>query len=72
MRKGLHIFIGTALKENPYQDTPKFRGLFLSSSQYENDEKGNLESRGLFLHEFFSRFCQLTVTYSIVCRVLNV
>ncbi len=55
LRRGLHIFIGTALKENPYQDTPRFRGLFLSSSQYISDDKGELESRGLFLHEFFSR-----------------
>lgn len=55
LRTGLKVFVHTALKENPYQDTPRFRGLFFTSSQYKNDNQGQLQNRGLFLHEFFSR-----------------
>ena len=55
IREGLHTFISTALKENPYQDTPRFRGLFFSSSQQIVHDSGKVENRGLFLHEFFTR-----------------
>jgi type VI secretion system protein ImpL len=54
LRNGLKIFTQTALKENPYQDTPKFRGLFFTSSQQKIRENGENEERGLFLHEFFT------------------
>ena len=33
LRRGLHQFARTALHENPYQDTPRLRGLFFSSGQ---------------------------------------
>ncbi|BCE02874.1 type VI secretion protein IcmF/TssM N-terminal domain-containing protein [Marinicellulosiphila megalodicopiae] len=55
IREGLHHFIGSALKENPYQDTPNFRGLFFSSSQKVEDKSGKLTNRSLFLHEFFTK-----------------
>lgn len=55
IRAGLHTFVGTALKSNPYQDTPTFRGLFFSSSKTELNAQGQSENRGLFLHEFFTR-----------------
>jgi len=59
IRVGLHHFVQTALKENPFQDTPLFRGLYFSSSQqYEAGKEQieeNLKSRGHFLHELFTR-----------------
>ena len=57
MRKGLHAFAQTALKDNLYQETPKFRGLYFSSSQQievaAGDEKVN--NKGHFLHHLFTR-----------------
>ncbi len=57
MRKGLHAFAQTALKNNLYQETPRFRGLYFSSSQQraEDAANGELHDRGLFLHELFTR-----------------
>jgi len=63
-------FMKGAFEENPYQETPILRGLFFSSGHQEGtpyshflealrliDEKEVLPgtSKGLFLHEFFSR-----------------
>ncbi|MCJ8315115.1 MAG: hypothetical protein HRU38_23975, partial [Saccharospirillaceae bacterium] len=59
IRVGLHHFIGTALKENPYQDTPSFRGMFFSSSQNVEDKTGRLVNKGLFLHDFFTKVLPL-------------
>ena len=57
LRKGLHAFAQTALKDNLYQETPKFRGLYFSSSQQvevsAGDEKVN--NKGHFLHHLFTR-----------------
>jgi len=59
VREGLHHFVQTALKENPFQDTPLFRGLYFSSSQqYETGKEHieeNLNNNGRFLHEIFTR-----------------
>jgi len=59
LRDGLHHFVQTALKENPFQDTPLFRGLYFSSSQqYEANKEQveeNLKNNGHFLHEIFTR-----------------
>ena len=51
VRKGLHTFIKTALKGNVYQEAPRFRGLYFSSSVQQEEEK----SKGMFLNEFFTR-----------------
>ncbi len=53
IRNGLHTFIATALKGNAYQEAPKFRGLYFSSSV--KQEAGVEKGRGAFLHEFFTR-----------------
>ncbi len=57
MRAGLHAFAQTALKDNLYQETPRFRGLYFSSSQQVGDavSDDDLRNRGLFLHELFTR-----------------
>lgn len=57
VRGGLHAFAQTALKDNLYQETPKFRGLYFSSSQQIEDTPGSDEvtDRGLFLHHLFTR-----------------
>ena len=57
MRSGLHAFAQTALKNNLYQETPRFRGLYFSSSQQAVEGVGDteLKNRGLFLHELFTR-----------------
>lgn len=57
MRKGLHAFARTALKDNLYQETPHFRGLYFSSSQQIQREQGdeNLKNNGIFLHHLFTR-----------------
>ena len=57
MRAGLHAFAQTALKDNLYQETPRFRGLYFSSSQQSTGDAadGELSNRGLFLHELFTR-----------------
>jgi len=57
LRAGLHAFAQTALKDNLYQETPRFRGLYFSSSQQSTEEGADTEmtNRGLFLHELFTR-----------------
>jgi type VI secretion system protein ImpL len=57
MRSGLHSFAQTALKDNLYQETPRFRGLYFSSSQHADPSSNDstLRNRGLFLHELFTR-----------------
>ncbi len=57
LRKGLHAFAQTALKNNLYQETPKFRGLYFSSSQQVKVSAGEEEvvNKGHFLHHLFTR-----------------
>ena len=70
LRQGLESFMKGAFQENPYQETPVLRGLFFSSGRQEGtpyshflntlgliSEKEVLPgtSRGLFLHDFFSK-----------------
>jgi type VI secretion system protein ImpL len=57
LRKGLHAFAQTALKDNLYQETPKFRGLYFSSSQQYVAEGGGVKTvnHGRFLHHLFTR-----------------
>ncbi|MFT5977142.1 MAG: type VI secretion system protein ImpL, partial [Gammaproteobacteria bacterium] len=58
LRSGLHAFAQTALKDNLYQETPRFRGLYFSSSQQQLDRSDNreeLKDRGLFLHQLFTK-----------------
>jgi len=57
LRKGLHAFSRTALKDNLYQETPRFRGLYFSSSQHVEKEQGEekLKNNGIFLHHLFTR-----------------
>ena len=66
----IHAFVEGAFHENPYQETPFLRGLFVSSGRQSGMARsgvlGNLESfkdkewrlpdtgRGLFLHDIFS------------------
>lgn len=53
VRGGLHTFIKTALKGNAYQEAPRFRGLYFSSSLQEKN--GENVRNGLFLHDFFTK-----------------
>ncbi len=53
VRSGLHTFIKTALKGNAYQEAPRFRGLYFSSSLQEKD--GEKVKNGMFLHDFFTK-----------------
>ncbi len=57
LRKGLHSFSQTALKDNLYQETPKFRGLYFSSSQQVEVSAGDQQvtNKGHFLHHLFTR-----------------
>jgi type VI secretion system protein ImpL len=70
INSGLTSFVKGIFQENPYQETPFFRGIFFSSGRQEGTpfshflkemgligEKQVLPgtSRGLFLHDFFSR-----------------
>ena len=70
LRPGLKAFMEGAFQETPYQETPIVRGLYFSSGKQEGspyshflkelgliDERDVLPgtSRGLFLHDFFSR-----------------
>lgn len=57
MRNGLQAFARTALKDNLYQETPRFRGLYFSSSQQLEKEQGeeNLKNHGIFLHHLFTK-----------------
>jgi len=53
IRSGLHTFIRTALKGNAYQEAPRFRGLYFSSSLQEHDAEK--VKNGMFLHDFFTK-----------------
>ncbi|SPD75706.1 Type VI secretion system ATPase and inner membrane protein TssM [uncultured Desulfobacterium sp.] len=70
LKTGLYSFIKGAFQENPYQESPIFRGLFYSSGRQEGrayshflralgliDDRDVLPgtNKGLFLHDFFSR-----------------
>jgi type VI secretion system protein ImpL len=70
LKPGLNAFMKGTLQENPYQETPILRGIFFSSGKQEGspyshflkglgliDEQEVLPgtSKGLFLHDFFSR-----------------
>ncbi len=70
LKRGLEPFMRAAFQENPYQETPILRGLFFSSGRQEGSpyshflralgliaEKEVLPgtSKGLFLHDFFSK-----------------
>lgn len=70
LKPGLQAFVKGIFQENPYQETPFFRGVFFSSGRQEGTpfshflkEMGLIgeqqvlpgTSRGLFLHDFFSR-----------------
>ncbi|WP_028321026.1 type VI secretion protein IcmF/TssM N-terminal domain-containing protein [Desulfatiglans anilini] len=67
---GLTAFLKAAFQQNPYQETPILRGLFFSSGRQEGSPYSHFlqalgliasrevlpgTSRGLFLHDFFSR-----------------
>jgi type VI secretion system protein ImpL len=53
LRPGLHTFIRTALQGNAYQEAPRFRGLYFSTSVH--DEAGKTVRDGMFLHDFFTK-----------------
>jgi type VI secretion system protein ImpL len=53
LRSGLHTFIRTALQGNAYQEAPRFRGLYFSSSIH--TENGGTVRDGMFLHDFFTK-----------------
>lgn len=57
LRGGLHAFAQTALKDNLYQETPRFRGLYFSSSQQTEAASGDekVVNKGHFLHHLFTR-----------------
>ncbi|MDY6844793.1 MAG: type VI secretion system protein, partial [Thermodesulfobacteriota bacterium] len=70
LNPGLAAFIKGAFQENPYQETPMLRGLFVSSGRQEGspyshflNALGLIEdkevlpgtNKGLFLHDFFAR-----------------
>jgi len=70
LKPGLSAFMKGTFQENPYQETPILRGLYFSSGKQEGSpyshflkELGLIEerevlpgtSKGLFLHDFFSR-----------------
>ena len=57
LRSGLHAFAQTALKDNLYQETPRFRGLYFSSSQQCESVAGEekVVNKGHFLHHLFTR-----------------
>ncbi len=70
LKRGLEPFMKAAFQENPYQETPILRGLFFSSGRQEGTPYSHFlealgligdkevlpgTSKGLFLHEFFSK-----------------
>lgn len=70
IRKNLSIFTETLFSQNPYQETPVFRGLFFSSGRQEGNPHSHFSrnlgmqagienlpgtARGLFLHDFFAK-----------------
>jgi type VI secretion system protein ImpL len=83
LKQGLKAFINGAFEENPYQETPILRGLFFSSGRQEGspysqflkalgliEEREVLPgtSKGLFLHDFFSRILPRDRRLSIPTR----
>jgi len=70
IQPGLTSFVRSAFEENPYQETPMFRGVFFSSGRQEGAPYSHFlqalgligqrdvlpgTSKGLFLHDFFSK-----------------
>ncbi|WDP92871.1 MAG: type VI secretion system protein ImpL [Desulfobacter sp.] len=70
IKPGLELFVNSLFQENPYQETPFFRGIFFSSGRQEGTPFSHFlkdmgligeaqvlpgTSRGLFLHDFFTR-----------------
>jgi len=70
IKPGLQAFIKGAFQENPYQETPFFRGVFFSSGRQEGTPFSHFlkdmgligeqevlpgTNKGLFLHDFFTR-----------------
>ncbi len=70
IKPGLKAFVKGAFQENPYQETPFFRGIYFSSGRQEGTPFSHFmkdlgligerdvlpgTNRGLFLHDFFSR-----------------
>lgn len=70
LKQGLAAFMTGAFRKNPYQETPMLRGIFFSSGRQEGNphsyftralgSTGEVEalpgtSKGLFLHDFFSK-----------------
>jgi len=70
LETGLQSFIRGAFQENPYQETPRLRGLFFSSGRQEGSPYSHFlkaldliaardilpgTNRGLFLHDFFAK-----------------
>ncbi|HHP7235657.1 MAG TPA: type VI secretion protein IcmF/TssM N-terminal domain-containing protein [Desulfobacterales bacterium] len=70
IQPGLAAFVRSAFEENPYQETPMFRGVFFSSGRQEGAPYSHFlqalgligqrdvlpgTSKGLFLHDFFSK-----------------
>lgn len=70
LEKGLKTFASIAFQENPYQETPLFRGIFFSSGRQEGTPYSHFlrtlgfseqvtslpgTDRGLFLHDFFAK-----------------
>lgn len=70
IKPGFEAFIKGAFQENPYQETPFFRGIYFSSGRQEGKPFSHFlkdmgligeqqvlpgTSKGLFLHDFFSR-----------------
>ena len=69
LRPGLEIFLRAAFEENPYQETPLFRGIFYSSAQQAGQPQSEFlgvagidpaiagrkaTDRSIFLHELFA------------------
>ncbi len=70
LKQGLATFMNNAFSANPYQETPLLRGMFFSSGRQEGNPHSHFSrsmglsgteealpgtSKGLFLHDFFSR-----------------
>jgi type VI secretion system protein ImpL len=69
LKKNLQVFVESAFKENPYQETPLLRGIYFSSGRQEGTPYSHFLSalglikhqevlpgtnRGLFLHDLFA------------------
>lgn len=70
LKQGLATFMTSAFSQNPYQETPVLRGMFFSSGRQEGNPHSHFSrtmglvgaeealpgtSKGLFLHDFFSK-----------------